>query len=242
VTACSRYLLEKAVELEPAVGAKGCAIHNGIDAQRFAIARRAEPERRYILFIGRLTAKKGVDLLIEAFARVAAQLGVDLVIAGEGEEGPSLREQTRRLAMGERIRFLGRASSSEVVDLIRGARFVVVPSKEEPFGIVALEALAAGTPVLATAVGGLPELIASAFANGDRPNGSDLQAERDASILLVEPNVDSIATGLRQWMGPKSPPPLTETRRRHVLARFDWSRVVDRYEAVLCDPSISALP
>ena len=229
VTACSRYLLDRATDLEPSVPSKGRVIHNGIDARRFATSDSCNSERRYILLLGRLTRKKGFDLLLDAFARLADRSDLDLVVAGEGEEEPTLREQARLLQIADRVRFFGRASATEVVSLLRGAQFLVVPSREEPFGIVALEALAAGTPVLVTSVGGLPELV-DATSRDDRAS-PDEEPSEDASIQIVEPTVDAIGRGLANWYA-HPPAPLDESRRKHILSSFDWGIVVTGYEEV----------
>ena len=113
--------------------------------------------------------------------------------------------------------------------MLRGAQFLVVPSREEPFGIVALEALAAGTPVLVTSVGGLPELV-DATSRDDRAS-PDEEPSEDASIQIVEPTVDAIGRGLANWYA-HPPAPLDESRRKHILSSFDWGIVVTGYEEV----------
>src|SRR5262249_6683038 len=119
------------------------------------------PHRRsYILAFGRLIYKKGFDLLLTAFAQIAPRYQeVDLILAGEGEERDALRAQAQQSGLEGRVHFFGRATPEEVVRLLNGCLFVAVPSRIEPFGIVALEALAAGKRVLATRVGGLGELL-----------------------------------------------------------------------------------
>src|SRR5690606_37416515 len=96
---------------------------------------------------------------LEAWATTTARVQIDLLIAGDGEEKESLISKTQKLGLAGNIHFVGRASSDQVVQLLNGCRFVVVPSRQEPFGIVALEAMAARKPLLATAVGGLVELL-----------------------------------------------------------------------------------
>ncbi|MGH9336615.1 MAG: glycosyltransferase family 4 protein, partial [Vicinamibacteria bacterium] len=162
VTACSRYLLERACLLEPDVAAKGTAIHNGVHPGGLDHRTRPDDRGRYLLAYGRLTRKKGFDLLLEAFAKVSRDFPeVDLILAGDGEERAALQSLAGHLGIAHRLVFFGRASTAQVMELVQGSDFVVVPSRSEPFGIVALEALAAGAPVLATNVGGLPEILAN---------------------------------------------------------------------------------
>jgi glycosyltransferase involved in cell wall biosynthesis len=227
VTACSRDLMEKAVGLEPAAGAKGTVIYNGIDPGRFLDRTPYGHPRPYVLAFGRLTHKKGFDLLLEAFARLEpGQRPVDLIIAGDGEERPALEARARRLGLDGRVYWFGRASLGEIVQLLNGCLFVAVPSRAEPFGIVALEALAAGKPVLATRVGGLCEVLTQL-------GGCPASPGPGRSVLLVEPSAEGLAGGLRDWLSPRREegPPLTLSAA--VLADYCWTKVVARYEEVL---------
>ncbi|HEX9726193.1 MAG TPA: glycosyltransferase family 4 protein [Vicinamibacteria bacterium] len=219
VTACSRYLLEQACLLEPDVARKGTAIPNGVDPDRFRKGITRSERSRYLLAYGRLTRKKGFDLLLEAFARVSREFpGIDLILAGEGEERAALQSLADRLAISKRTIFLGRATPAQAVELLHGSDFVVVPSRREPFGIVALEALAAGKPVLATLVGGLPEILSN-----DDPNV--------APSLMVTPTVDDLERGLRSWLTCQ-PPRGSEASRLKLLERNSWAAVAARYERV----------
>lgn len=80
-------------------------------------------------------------------------------MAGDGELQQALRAQAAQLGVHDRVYFLGRATPEQVVQLLNGAQFVVLPSRSEPFGIAAVEAMAAGKAVLATRVGGFPEVL-----------------------------------------------------------------------------------
>jgi glycogen(starch) synthase len=219
VTACSRYLLDRAIELEPAVADKGHAIHNGIDLERFADKTPFAHGRPYVLAFGRLTYKKGFDLLLRAFARAASDRpGVDLVVAGDGEERAALETLAGDRDLAGRVLFTGRASPVEVVKLLNGCLLVVVPSRTEPFGIAALEALAAGKPVLATRVGGLPEFL-----------GDGASLETGARTMLVEPTVEGLTQGLRRWL---ALPRELESRRepdRAWLSCHTWAGVAGKY-------------
>jgi glycogen(starch) synthase len=222
VTACSRNLLQKAGRVEPSVGAKGTVIYNGIDPERFREKGRRSHDRPYFFAFGRLTRKKGFDLLLEAFARTAAEYPrVDLLLAGEGEERAALLAQTRRLGLRGRVFLVGRLAPREVVRCLNGCLFVAVPSRCEPFGITALEAVAAGKPVLATRVGGLGEFLLEVCRFCPGP---------EAPALLVEPTVEGLAEGLRCL----ARGPVLESRAGpKVLEDYSWARVAQRYEGVL---------
>jgi glycosyltransferase involved in cell wall biosynthesis len=230
VTACSGNLLERAAALESSVAAKGTAIYNGIDPARFEDKVPHKHARPYILALGRLTYKKGFDLLLEALARAGgAAADVDLIVAGEGEERGTLEALAARLGLGSRVKFHGRATSAEVVRLLNGCRFFAIPSRAEPFGIVALEALAAGKPVLATRVGGMEEFLG--HVTGRLRLGPSL-------IRLVEPRVERLAEGLRERLA--SAPEGDRRWSESVLATYSWARVAQRYERLLAGSAAAA--
>jgi glycogen(starch) synthase len=229
VTACSKYLLDKAVELEPAVGGKGSVIYNGVDLERFEDKTPFPHSRPYVLAFGRLTYQKGFDLLLEAFARIADdQPDVDLILAGEGEERVALEMSAGSSGLAGRVLFTGRASPAEVVRLLNGCRFVVVPSRWEPFGITALEALAAGKPVMATRVGGLPEFLSDADdgALGGASAGTLTCVSR---VLLVEPTAAGLSEGLRRWLAARSERESGVRANPTLGSHLSWANVTKRY-------------
>jgi glycogen(starch) synthase len=212
VTACSHYLLDKAIQLESSVAEKGCVIHNGIDPKRFKDKTLYPHPRPYVLAYGRLTYQKGFDMLLDAFAQVAPRHpAVDLVLAGDGEQGEALREQVRRLELENQVHFFGQATPKEVVQLLNGCLFIVVPSRLDTFGIVALEALATGKAVLATRVGGLPALL------------------DDSVHRLVEPTVDGMAEGLGEWLARHNEIMMLGERNRDRAVKYAWPQVAKRY-------------
>lgn len=141
------------------------------------------PAAPFLLTAGRMVHKKGFDLLLAAWAQVSASIPAPLWIAGDGPEAPALRARADRLALGERVRFLGPVPHPELLGLLERAALCLVPSREEPYGILVLEAQALGTPVVATAVGNIPELIQSGVTG-----------------YLAEPTAESLAAAiLHAW-------------------------------------------
>ena len=231
VTACSRHLLDQAIRVEPSIAGKGHVIHNGIDPARFTDKSFHVHPRSYVFAFGRLTHKKGFDMLLQAFARTApATEEIDLIIAGEGEERNALERQAQQLDLTSRVHFFERATPQEVVRLINGSRFVVVPSRREPFGIAALEALAAGKPILATSTGGLAEFLTEVEKNFEQSRNSSFA--RRPVITLVDPTVEELATGLRRFFDLPAGHS-GEAREYHLFDEYGWAAVTRRYENVL---------
>ena len=187
VTACSGYLLNQAMGLEPSIKQKGKVIYNGVDLNLFKEKTTYDHFKPYIFSYGRLIHIKGFDLLIEAFANVRKKyLDIKLVLAGEGTERNNLFERVTNLGLKESVTFYGKASMPEIVRLLNGCEFVVIPSRREGFGMAAVESMAAGKLVLATKAGGLPEIL------------------QNSHNILVEPMmVSAIQSGLEQCLALK---------------------------------------
>jgi glycogen(starch) synthase len=133
---------------------------NGVDLDRFRPAADWPADDGYLLFVGRLAVQKGVDTLLRAFEVVLHRCADQrLVIVGDGELELYLKNIARYLGFPDRVTFAGWQTGEELARLYQRARIVVVPSNYEPFGIVALEAMACGRPVVASRVGGLEETI-----------------------------------------------------------------------------------
>jgi len=160
VTTCSKVLLDQAVELAPEIKFKIKVVHNGVNVELFANATPYSHPKPYLLAVGQLERHKGFDLLIDAFSQMQDEkIGFDLLIAGDGSMRRELEDQIRKNDLGDRVHLLGGVSQQKVASLMRGSRGVVIPSRREPFGIVALEARAANKPIVASNVGGLPEAL-----------------------------------------------------------------------------------
>ena len=136
-----------------------------------------------VIYIGRLAAMKGIDTFLKAAARVAPSFPeVQFVVGGEGPELPHLLHLAASLGIADRVMFLGRVSEAERTYLLSHASVFVLPSVVEPFGIAALEAMAAGTPTIVSKTSGVAEISANLF----RVDFWDVEefANRIAELLL----------------------------------------------------------
>jgi len=216
ITACSRHTLD---DLESwygqPFGARAGVVYNGIDLSSFDGATPYPHPKPYLLGIGRHVPQKGFDVLLQAFTQ-ADQTSHDLLLAGDGPERPTLERLAADLGLGERVKFVGRADRPLAVSLFAGCSFFVLPSRQEPQGIVNLEAMAAGKAVLASRVGGVPEIVS------DGETGLLVPAE-DAPALAQA--ITRLATddALRQKLG-------TAGRKR--AGQFDWEAIAEQYLAI----------
>ncbi|MCI2239728.1 glycosyltransferase [Kineococcus sp. TRM81007] len=137
------------------------AVPNGLPEGAFGTP--AAERRAHLLYLGRLEcAQKGLDLLLDAYAAVAPAIGSDLLLAGDGPDEQRLRARVAELGLVDRVRFLGRVAHEDRFSLLSSAQVVVMPSRYETFGMVAAEAAAVGTPVLAFDIPCLRQVVTPA--------------------------------------------------------------------------------
>jgi glycosyltransferase involved in cell wall biosynthesis/O-antigen/teichoic acid export membrane protein len=188
-------------------------IGNGVSP---AAARERRAPGPDVLFVGRLEiAQKGLDLLVQAWALAAPRIGGDLVVAGAGPDEPRLRELVERAGLADRVRYAGWVDEAGALALMAAARLVAMPSRFETFGMVAVEAMATGTPVVAFDIDALREVLPAGCTR--RVPAFDVVAYADA---LVEAYADT------EWIAAAAP-----TARRFA-AGYDWDVLATRQEAV----------
>ncbi len=146
--------------------------------------RRSEDGEGYLLFVGRLRIRKGVEVLLEALRSLA---GARLLIAGDGEHRGALEAKAEELGLlaSGAVSFLGRCAASRVAGLLAGARALVVPSTYEGMPLVVLEAMAAGLPLVASRVSGIPEVVV------DGETGWLVPAEDPAALCRVLAEIEA---------------------------------------------------
>jgi glycosyltransferase involved in cell wall biosynthesis len=200
---------------------KVSCIYNGVNVHRYdGWTTPAEIKARYgigamdptILFSGRMVYQKGPDLLVEAIPAILKHYPhARFVFAGDGEMRGQVEARARELGVGHAVRILGFKNSGELTNLYKACDAVCVPSRNEPFGIVVLEAWSAGKPVIVTKNGGPDEYV-----------------WHEVNGLKIYPNPDSVAWGIgtlftnfewARWMG--------RNGRVAVEAAFTWDAVAD---------------
>jgi len=218
VTACSEQTLDDARQFSGlTLAGKSRAVYNGIAPDEFsAEAAPFAHARPYILGIGRVVPQKGFDVLLEAYARLVKTRpdAPDLLIAGDGPERASLAAQVDALGLAGRAHLIGKADRTTAVALFRGCTIFVLPSRQEPQGIVNLEAMICGKPVVASRVGGVPEIVL------DGETGLLVPGEDAAALALA------LGTLLAD---PARAQALGEAGRVRALGKFTWARIADQY-------------
>lgn len=194
-------------------------IHNGIDIHAWPFAPRPTPTGpAELLFAGRLEYEKGVQDLLAALPRIRrTHPGTTLTIAGTGTQLEWLTEQARRHRVGRAVTFLGAVDHHGLVELMHRCAAIVLPSRYEPFGIVALEAAATGIPLVTSTAGGLGEAVRGGVTG-----------------LSFEPaDVAGLAAAVRTTL---TDPDSSAQRARRARARlsedFAWTEVAARTASV----------
>ncbi|SDC61612.1 glycosyltransferase family 4 protein [Actinokineospora iranica] len=202
-------------------------IHNGIEPRSWRVPPRAVRETRaahspdgapLLLFFGRLEWEKGVHDLVAALPRVRrSHPGTRLVVAGKGSQATPLVELCRKLRVRRAVDFVGHLSDPELGAMLAAADAVVLPSRYEPFGIVALEAAAAGAPLVSSTAGGLGEVV----------------IEGKTGLSFAPGDADGIAAAVRQVLDdPAGARQRARTAKSRLPVDFDWDRIATQTVAV----------
>jgi len=211
-------------------------IPNGVDSAVYrrvpeteALVRRGiDPTQPHVLFVGRITRQKGIAHLLEAVRRLPREIG--LVLCATSADAPEVRSEIARrvkdlAALGRRVHWIDEMIPvEESVQLYSHATVFCCPSIYEPFGIINLEAMACGTPVVASAVGGILEVV----KDGENGVLVPLEVARDGSGEPTDPS--AFAGGLADALlsiieNPKTRERLGAAGRRHVEKRYSWDAV-----------------
>lgn len=222
-TAVSSWLADTAARIAP-----DARIHVApmpVDVRHFDASPEADTgdARDGVLFVGRLNAQKGLADLLHALAQPAL-VSATLNVVGDGSERANLQSLAGSLGLDGRVRWLGHVAQNALPPLYRRASVVAMPSIDEGLGLVAVEAQLCGTPVVAYASGGLPDVV--------RPDGG--------GTLVAPGDVTELANGIAQLLRDSARArDLGEQARNAMVSRFTPSAVAHRYRA-LYDDAVSS--
>ncbi len=226
VIVCSYYMRGHVADIFDIDERRVAVIPNGVDPSELrpidglqALRREfAAPHEKLVLLVGRLVYEKGFQLALDALPGAIAKVGnVRFLVAGSGTHEAELKAQSERLGLAEHGTFLGWIGDDVLHSLYRIADLCVIPSIYEPFGLVALEAMASGCPCIVADTGGLREVVPVGERVGLRFNGGDAA---HLGVMIERLLVDD---QLRDRL-------VTEASE-HVL-RFDWEDIAQRTRGI----------
>jgi len=222
ITAVSQYLRDETVR---AFGCASCeieVIHNFIDPAEYDRKRwppdlrsSVPPDHRLLMHVSNFRAVKRVRDIVRIFAKVRKTVPSTLVMVGDGPDRSDAEEEARHLGVDRDVRFLGRIE--HVAPLLASADLFLLPSETESFGLSALEGLASGVPVIATNVGGLPEVVRNG-ETGVLAAVGDVDGMAEAAVALL--------TDQKKWDA------FSTAAAADARERFSLGRILAQYESL----------
>jgi glycosyltransferase involved in cell wall biosynthesis len=188
-------------------------VPDGVDITQFTPIPYNE-RMNNILFVGSLIERKGVWYLIQAFATVVKQLPeMHLIIIGEGAQRIEIEQLAQSLGISENVSLTGPQSQERVAEAMRHAKIFILPSIEEGLGVVLIEAIASGTPIVASNVGGISEVV-----------------DDSIGILVPPANVDQLGKAILTILNslPDEWNYFHYNARKRAEELFDWTRIAER--------------
>jgi glycosyltransferase involved in cell wall biosynthesis len=235
IIACSEYMRNEIADYFQCPRDKIDVVPNGVDTARFDKLDEQDfssfrnmyalPSEKIVFSVGRVVFEKGLHILVRAMPQILEQEpSAKVVIAGKGPELESLRSLAWSLGIGEKVLLTGFITDEDRDKLFKIASCAVFPSLYEPFGIVALEAMAAKCPVVVSEVGGLQDVVQHA----------------DTGITVYSDDPDSLAWGiLHTLQHPEWAARRVENAYRAVREEYNWDRIAQRtaeiYEQIVAE-------
>ncbi len=229
VITCSAHMQTEVTRLFDLPTGTVDVIANGVDVERWRVPASATAAVRssyvgggpLLVFAGRLEWEKGLHTLLEAMPGLRRAFpGLRLVVAGQGTYEHELRALTKQRRLGRAVEFAGFLDQPELAALVRAADVAVVPSIYEPFGLAALEAAAAGTPLVVSSTGGLAEFVTDGSTGLRFTPGDPVELAAAVRTLLVD-----------EVLGRR----LARTARRALAERYSWDAAAARTVEVYRD-------
>jgi glycogen(starch) synthase len=218
VICCSNFMQDEVRRVFQVPNDKVAVIPNGVDVNSFKglsrTARRSDyaaPDEKIVFYVGRLVMEKGVQVLLDAAPEILSHHPkTKFVVAGKGPFMDSLKRQAALLGIANRVYFTGYINDEVRNSLYSWADAAVFPSLYEPFGIVALEAMAARTPVVVSDCGGISEIVRHGEDGLKANTGSSHSLARNILALLQQPQLGGM---------------LRERAYNRVIHEFNWKNI-----------------
>ena len=237
IICCSNYMLDHIQYVLGAVKTKIRVIPNGVEASRFNNGRQPQliptgvsEDRKTILYVGRIVREKGIFTLLDAFEKLRKQgKDVSLVLVGEGPLKEDLAKEVLRRKLNDRVKLAGFVDEKKLVSLYNSSDAFVLPSHYEPFGMVALEAMASRVPVVVSDVGGLSEIVEDGITG----------------VKVPASNPSTLAEGILRVLEDRElSEQLKENAYRAVQERYRWDMIAEKtieaYRISFAKPSPSS--
>lgn len=238
VICCSNYMVSHVRWAFGLPEDKLVMVPNGVNIQEYAGNKNTDlrsfrrkfalPEEKLVLYVGRLVYEKGIHVFVNAVPKILEKVDAKFVVVGNGYMKEPLSNLVKSMGLAHKVMFTGFVDDETLKNLQRCADVSVVPSLFEPFGIVALEAMAAKSPIVVSDTGGLSEIV-----------------EHDVNGVKVYPeNPDSLAWGIAKvLLDKKYANWIRNNAYKKVLGKYDWDKISqqtrDVYQAVLKEYSKS---
>ena len=237
IICCSNYMLDHIQYVLGAVKTKIRVIPNGVEASRFNNGRQPQliptgvsGDRKTILYVGRIVREKGIFTLLDAFEKLREQgKDVSLILVGEGPLKEDLAKEVLRRKLNDRVKLAGFVDEKKLVSLYNSSDAFVLPSHYEPFGMVALEAMASRVPVVVSDVGGLSEIVEDGITG----------------VKVPASNPSTLAEGILRVLEDRElSEQLKENAYRAVQERYRWDMIAEKtieaYRISFAKPSPSS--
>jgi glycosyltransferase involved in cell wall biosynthesis len=196
---------------------KGLYVPNGVDIYKFKLKPKERiQERTRFLFVGRLEKQKGLEYLLQAAEFLKEQNNFEIIIVGDGKEAVNLKKITAELEVEDVVKFAGKLSEKVLLEQYMRCDIFVLPSLWEGLPLTLLEAAAAGLPIIATEVGGIPSVF----------------IHRENALLVKAQKSRELAEEMQKLMDDKELQKTLSTNARKLAEKYSWESSAKRLEKI----------
>jgi glycosyltransferase involved in cell wall biosynthesis len=217
IAGCSGAILDRARQLVPEITPRSSIVYNAVEAPPISPEPLPFGAPR-IVCLGRLAPEKGIDLALAAFATIVTRFPhARLIIAGDGRLKYALQRQAADCGIAHAVDFIGWVAPKAVPSLLNASTVLLMPSRQDSMPLVALETASMARPIVATNVGGLPEVV----------------AHRETGLLVEKEDIPALADAVSYLLDhPEVAVSMGQAARRRAQTIFSWEQHVDAYDAL----------